>query len=96
MIGNTQSDTVNLEGQPWALVADRPDLSLKVYQSVVPNMALVRQKGVCVFTNITPEQLAGFVFNHARRLEWDSGCLGMKVQVVGDHSQVRADGRVMR
>ena len=59
-------------------------------------MSLVRHMGVCVFPDTTPADLAAFVFNHERRQEWDSGCLGLKVLYIADHSTQHADGRLMR
>ena len=69
---------------------------LQVYQSTVPKMSLVRHKGVCVFPDTAPEHLAAFVFDHERRREWDTTCLGLKVLYIADHSTTQTDGTLKR
>jgi hypothetical protein len=91
-LGNTRSDAVNHDNQPWTKSLEVPEQQVTVYQSNVPNNSLIRHKGVCIFPDLTPEEIAGFVFNHEKRTSWDKGILKMKVLQVADQSFVR-DGK---
>lgn len=87
-LANTKNEDYNVDGKPWKLELQRPDLDLKVYSSEAAGTSFRRFKAVCVIP-CAPIEFYNLVVDFKYRLTWDRNVQHITALKVQDASPGR-------
>jgi START domain len=82
---NTKNSALNSDGKPWVQCLNRPELHLQVFSSEASGTPLKRFKAVCIFHDVSPEQVIHFIADE-NRVSWDKNLKEFTPVLVRDFS----------
>ena len=83
----------NADGKAWKLGFENSSLQLRVFSSESKNSKLHLHKAICIFPDISPDDLCDFIHNIKHRLTWDRNVVGLTAITVDDQSYTKGDGK---